>query len=160
MDKKDKTLCWSCENTNRYKCSWFDFPPKEVVGWIADKTFIMNYDTAGAPTFCESYLVRKCPNYDPIPHRHIKREKLCEEQKVIKIYLSEKQKRILGAALRNCRLEMGMTQEEFGKLIGKERYIVAAYECGRSQYDVDAVKKRFPKIDEYIKEEKEKNGLD
>lgn len=54
------TLCWFCQNTNRYKCTWFNpRNPQPVVGWTAEKTQNSGY---------ESYRVISCPNYRQMPN--------------------------------------------------------------------------------------------
>lgn len=159
MDKKGKTLCWSCENTNRYKCPWFDFPPKEVDGWIAGKTYIMNYECGAKPKFTQSYFIQWCPLYLPIPKRKIKREKTESVVSEKKAYLDGKRKRLMGIALRNCRLDHDMTQNELARYVGKIHSTISAYEYGRMQYDVNDIRKWLPDIDTYIKREMEKENM-
>lgn len=52
------TLCWSCQNTDRHKCTWFDPDNQQPVpGWTAEK----DYRTGVGDT----YHVTACPNYLP-----------------------------------------------------------------------------------------------
>lgn len=54
------TLCWSCKNTNRHKCSWFNpDDPQPVPGWVAE--------LRPKAMIGESYMVKECPNFDPEP---------------------------------------------------------------------------------------------
>lgn len=54
------TLCWSCKNTNRHKCSWFNpVDPQPVPGWVAE--------LRPKARIGESYMVKECPNFDPEP---------------------------------------------------------------------------------------------
>lgn len=61
MAKYEQTLCWQCQNTNRHKCSWFDPDnPQPVPGWVAELRPVKGVKG-------DSYMVRECPNFDPIP---------------------------------------------------------------------------------------------
>jgi len=61
----EQTLCWKCENTNRFKCSWFNpKDPQPVPGWVAERS-VNFYGT-------ESYLVRECPNFKPMEARRVR----------------------------------------------------------------------------------------
>ena len=54
----EMTLCWSCKNTHKDKCSWFNpDDPQPVPGWVAE---LRPKQRIG-----ESYMVKECPNYDP-----------------------------------------------------------------------------------------------
>ena len=161
MDTKEKTLCWSCENTNRFKCSWFDLPPKEVDGWIADVTYVLNYNGGREAEYCESRLVRWCPNYIPLPKRSVKRCELAELGIERKTYMPSAEKRLRGMALRNCRLDHKLSQSQLGAKIGKKRGIISAYEYGKSTYDLDIMRDILNDIDTYIEKERgENSGVD
>lgn len=59
----EETLCWSCQNTNRDDCSWFDpDDPKPVEGWEA-----VEYPDRPYTGTC--YMVRRCPNFKRIEER-------------------------------------------------------------------------------------------
>lgn len=62
MAAYEQTLCWQCQNTNRHKCPWFDPDnPQPVPGWVAEpRTMYRGQQT---------YLVRECPKFDPMPPR-------------------------------------------------------------------------------------------
>lgn len=54
-----QTLCWYCQNTNRFKCSWFDPDNQQPVpGWTAEK----DYRNGVGDTF----HVIECPNFLPV----------------------------------------------------------------------------------------------
>ena len=58
-----ETLCWTCKNTNRDKCPWFDpDDPQPVEGWNAIRV-------DGRPFIGTSYTVLECPKYDRMPPR-------------------------------------------------------------------------------------------
>lgn len=156
MDKKDKTLCWDCENTNRYKCEWFDIPAKPIQGWVADRMDLLLDVKDGVAIYCESYCVRSCPNFVPIPRRVVKRERCTENREKKKVYMPSHERQMMGRALRECRVDNGMTQKKLGELLGKERAIISSYEYGRTHYNVKSVEKWLPDINEYIKAEKNK----
>lgn len=60
--KAGDTLCWSCDNsTNSHKCCWAAGEPRS--DWEATPTRIQNQTKHGTP----SYIVHKCPSYDPDP---------------------------------------------------------------------------------------------
>lgn len=55
------TLCWSCQNTNRFKCSWFNPDnPQPVPGWTAELRRVKGIKG-------DSYCVTACPNFLPLP---------------------------------------------------------------------------------------------
>lgn len=56
------TLCWSCDNTNRHKCSWFNpNDPQPVPGWVAERQVKSRIG--------ETFTVKECPNYAPMAPR-------------------------------------------------------------------------------------------
>lgn len=71
----NETLCWSCKNTDKNKCCWFDgFKP--VPGWTAEKV-VRHYTTTHYKRVkwkkfeayklehdVESYNVIDCPNFE------------------------------------------------------------------------------------------------
>lgn len=58
-----ETLCWTCNNTDRDKCPWFDpDDPQPVEGWNAIRV-------DGRPFIGTSYTVLECPKYDRMPPR-------------------------------------------------------------------------------------------
>ncbi len=58
-------LCVTCQNTSRYKCSWFDPDnPQPVEGWVATPT-IKRFRSEGRIYDYESYHITECPNYIP-----------------------------------------------------------------------------------------------
>ena len=57
--RKQDQLCWTCKNTNGYKCSWFSEEAKPVEGWVAKPTVIIY----GGEKI-HSYRISKCPQYD------------------------------------------------------------------------------------------------
>lgn len=60
VDKRHPaTLCWSCQNTDRHKCTWFDPDNQQPIpGWIAEQTHVNGVG--------ESYHVVACPNFLPL----------------------------------------------------------------------------------------------
>lgn len=66
MAKYEQTLCWQCQNTNRFKCPWFNpDSPQPVPGWVAEpRTMYRGQQT---------YLVRECPKFEPKPDRKPRR---------------------------------------------------------------------------------------
>jgi hypothetical protein len=61
----EQTLCWRCKNTYADKCCWFkDFTP--VPGWDAVPTKLSAVSEARVPRYVDSYLVRRCPNFEPL----------------------------------------------------------------------------------------------
>lgn len=50
------TLCWFCQNTNRFDCPWFNpDDPQPVPGWVAE--------LRPKCRIGESFLVKECPNF-------------------------------------------------------------------------------------------------
>lgn len=66
MAMYESTLCWECQNTNRHKCSWFNPDnPQPVPGWVAEfRPIRVGHTPQDDPV--ESYLVRECPNFEPV----------------------------------------------------------------------------------------------
>ena len=59
---KQETLCWSCQRSVK-ECEWSaNFEPVE--GWDAEATKI-----AGPYGVIDSFLVKRCPLYEPDPPR-------------------------------------------------------------------------------------------
>ena len=60
VDKRHPaTLCWGCQNTSRFKCSWFDPDNQQPVpGWVAEPKYVNGVG--------ETYHVIECPNFSPI----------------------------------------------------------------------------------------------
>lgn len=59
MIQDKPTLCWNCKNATADKCDWVG-KYKPIDGWIAENTEIK----CGYCTI-DSYLVIKCPNFQP-----------------------------------------------------------------------------------------------
>ncbi len=63
--KSNAQLCWYCQNTSRYKCSWFDPDnPQPVEGWVAKPTKVKCVATDRIYE-TPSYHIIECPNYIP-----------------------------------------------------------------------------------------------
>lgn len=64
-DKFHGTICWNCSNATG-NCSWSkNFTP--IDGWKAKKTILnLGYsDYSGKPKKAVSYIVKKCPEFEP-----------------------------------------------------------------------------------------------
>jgi transcriptional regulator with XRE-family HTH domain len=58
-----ETLCWTCQNTNMYKCPWFNpTNPQPVKGWKAIPKE-RQVDVNGRTYKTQGYRVIECPNY-------------------------------------------------------------------------------------------------
>lgn len=59
--QREPTLCWSCKNTNRFKCPWFNpDDPQPVPGWVAELRPVKGVKG-------DSYFVKECPKFEPDP---------------------------------------------------------------------------------------------
>lgn len=141
----EQSICWDCQNTNGYKCSWFSKKATPVDGWEAQRRDIQVGNRS-----VRSYFVTQCPNFVKEQYDMIKRTSI-RDQRSESVPMSVRER--MGVALKRCLKGNKLSARALARAIGKSEDTVYRYLRGDVSYSPGVIAEVLPDIEDYIKAE-------